>query len=135
MRRVITKAILALAVAALVGGAVVEAGGDEDRYRARLTVPRGSGDVSGQADFRERGSRRKFSVEVEGFRPGQLFDVMVAGEVVGTVLINNFGVGELDFDDRADPDDEDEPFPPKFPAINGGELVQVGTVSGTLQPK
>ena len=64
-----------------------------------------------------------------------MFDVMISGVVVGTVLIDNFGVGELDYDDRADADDQDRPFPRNFPELDGGEVVQVGPLTGTLQLK
>lgn len=111
------------------------AGGDEIRLRAELVAPDAAGDVSGKVDFRNRPqrARRQFSVQIEGLTPGQMFDVMVAGVAVGTVLIDDLGVGSLDYDDRANPDDMDEPFPANFPAIDGGEAVEIGLLDGTLQ--
>jgi hypothetical protein len=114
-----------------------QAGDDELRFRAQLIAPASAGDVSGQADFRLRDGQRKFSAEVEGSVPGEMFDVVVAGEIVGKVTIDALGVGDLNFDDNfeAGLDDPATQFPANFPAIDGGEMVVVGPLSGTLQPK
>jgi hypothetical protein len=130
------KRLIALTLTVILASAVIVVAGDDFRLRARLTARPEAGDVSGKADYSEEESgRREFSVEIEGFTPGDVFRIAVAGVVVGTVEINAFGVGELDFDDTAQPDDEDEPFPPNFPALSGGELVRVGPLRGRLQPR
>lgn len=135
-RHELTRWTVALVLMVLAGGSLAFAGGSETRLRSRLTTDRPR-DISGQVDFRNRldEGRRQFSVEIEGFSEGRMFDVMVAGVVVGTVTIDAFGFGNLDFDDTADPDDLDLPFPPNFPAVDGGERVEVGPLSGTLQLK
>ena len=120
--------------AVTVSGAAL-AGGNETRLRADLIAAAAAGDVSGKADFRARSARRKFSVEVEGFAPGTMFDVMVLGTPVGTITVDGTGVGNLDFDDTAGPGDADDPFPANFPALNGGEAVNAGPLAGNLQPK
>ena len=71
-----TCAVIALTFGMLTATSSTWAGGSELRLRAGLTG--GAGDIGGQADFRDRGSRRNFSVEVEGFAPGDMFDVSVA---------------------------------------------------------
>ena len=112
--------------------------GSELRTETRLRGPRATaGPMVGKAKFSDRQdrNRRKFSVEIERGTPGQMFDVMVSGVVVGTVLINNFGVGEIDFDDTAGPADRDQRFPRNFPEIDGGEVVQVGPLTGSMQLK
>ena len=170
---------------------------DELRLRTRLVGPVSGMALKGHADYRlreDQGGRRKFSVELENGTPGDLHDVLIAGEVVGTIEIDAFGRGEIDYDDNAgdsslsaargrsrggssdddsdsddsdddsggagssndDSDDSDgdsdsadsdddsddtpgandgfeEPFPPNFPGLNGGELIQVGPLSGTFQ--
>lgn len=120
--------------AVTVSGAAL-AGGEETRLRAELIAAAAAGDVSGRADYRERRARRKFSVEVEGFVPGTMFDVMVLGMPVGTITVDGTGAGNLDFDDTAGPGDADDPFPANFPALDGGEAVDVGPLAGNLQPK
>ena len=129
-----TFALLTISVSSL-----AMAGGGDTRLRTGLNAPIGAGDISGKAEFRQRGNngRRQFSVEVEGLAPGDMFDVMVAGVVVGTVRINDFGVGDINFDDNFEPgvDDPATIFPANFPALNGGELVRVGDLTGTLQRK
>lgn len=107
--------------------------GTRDLFRAPLLGDPGAGDVSGHADFRNESGFRRFSVEAEGLVPGDVHDVMVAGVVVGTVTVDALGIGQLELDDRLEPGDTELPFPASFPAINGGELVRVGPVSGTLQ--
>ncbi len=106
----------------------------EIRLEAKLVAPASAGDISGQAQYRDRG-RRQFSVQVEGLQPGDQFDVMISGAVVGTITIDNFGFGDLNYDDNFQPgkDDPATIFPSNFPALDGGELVVVGQLSGTLQ--
>jgi hypothetical protein len=127
----IGAAIGALLLTNPVGG-TARAGGDETRFRTDLD-PTTAADVSGGAEYREKRGRRKFSVEVEGFAPGSSFDVMIGGETVWTIVIGPAGLGEVNLDDTAGPNDGDDPFPADFPAIGGGELVKVGSVEGTLQ--
>lgn len=109
--------------------------GNEIRLRAELTAPASAGDVSGKADFRNRLSRlrRQFSVQIEGAAPGDMYDVMVAGVIVGTIVVNGAGIGEIGFDDTAGPNDQKVRFPRNFPDLDGGEIVQIGPLSGTLQ--
>ena len=127
----------AFTIVGLLGVNTAFAGGAEVRLETGLVAVAAAGDVSGAADFRNRldRGRRQFSVEVEGFTPGMQFDVTVAGVLVGTVEIDGFGTGGLDFDDTAQPDDFDAPFPAGFPSLDGGEQVVVGPLSGTLQSK
>lgn len=126
--------LAALVMMAQAIGQTALAGSDELRLRGELIAPATVGDVSGKADFSAKEGRRKFSVEIEGFAAGSMFDVEVANTIVGTVQVDAFGVGDLNFDDTADPDDLDQPFPANFPALNGGELVKVGPLEGNLQP-
>ena len=134
------SAILLIAVLALGFGVLATnqawAGSDETRLRVRLMAPVDAGDVSGQAKFRDRDGRRQFSAEIEGFADGELFDVMVSGVVVGTITINaNGGTGDLNYDDNFEPgvDDPATQFPANFPALDGGELVEIGLLRGALQ--
>ena len=130
IRRIIVGLVL-LGVA----GTGIALAGDSLRLRARLRADSSAGDISGNAKYRERDNgRRRFQLEVEGFRPGTVLDVVVDGVTVGSVTIDNLGVGELDFDTNIEPgDDEGQPFPANFPSLERGDRVQVGQLSGTLQ--
>lgn len=119
-------------------GSGLAAAGSELRLESRIRGPRqAAGPMSGKVTFRNRldEARRQFSVEIERGRPGDMFDVMISGVVIGTVMVDNFGIAELDFDDTADADDDDLPFPRNFPELDGGEVIQVGPLTGTLQLK
>ncbi len=132
-------AILLIAVLTLGFGVLATsqtwAGSDETRLRGRLMAPVDAGDVSGQAKFRDRDGRRQFSAEIEGFVDGDIFDVMVSGVVVGKIVIEPDGIGDLNYDDNFEPgvDDPATQFPANFPAIDGGELVQIDQLTGTLK--
>ena len=135
-----TKALGLIAglILTLSAGSGLAFAGSELRLESRIRGPRqAAGPVTGKVSFRNRldDVRRQFSVEVERGRPGEMFDVMISGVVVGTVIVNQFGTGELDYDDTADADDNDLPFPRNFPELDGGEVVQVGPLTGTLQLK
>lgn len=133
-----TKRLLATAALMAVLGSGVAMAGSELRTETRLKGPRASaGPMDGKAKFSNRldQARRKFSVEIERGNPGDMFDVMVSGVVVGTILVDKFGIGELDYDDAAGASDRDQRFPRNFPEIDGGEVVQVGPLTGTMQLK
>ena len=129
------KAIASMTVLSFLFSLVL-AGRAETRFEARLTAPASAGDVSGKVQYRDRG-RRQFSVEVEGLQPGDRYDVMISSAVVGTITIDAFGIGNLDYDSNFEPgfDDPATQFPPNFPALDGGEMVVVGSLSGTIQQK
>ena len=126
------------AVLALVGfvtSGIVFAG-DSLRLRAKLRAPSDFGDVSGHAKYRERDNgRRRFSAEIEGMIPGDRFEVVVDGVTVGVVTVDSFGVGELELDTNLEPGDDEGPLPGGFPGLRGGELVEIGPLSGTLERK
>jgi hypothetical protein len=133
-----SRTILAgITLMAILGSGIAIAG-NELRTQARLKGPRAAaGPMSGKAKFSNRldKARRKFSVEIERAAPGDMFDVMVSGVVVGTVLVDALGIAELDYDDTAGATDRDQRFPRNFPEIDGGEVVQVGPLTGTMQLK
>ncbi len=110
------------------------AGGDDrERLETRMRATVDAGDVSGKARWEVREGRRKFSVEIEGFTPGEAFAVLVNGVDTGVlVAVDNFGVGEVDLDDRAAEEVGDLPFPPNFPPVNAGDDVVVGPLKGTF---
>ena len=133
----VSTAVLALGFAVL-ATSQTWAGGAEVRLHTRLTASETAGDVGGPVDFRNQlhTERRQFSAELEGFNDGDMFDVMVSGVVVGKIIINEpDGVGDFNFDDNFEPGDDDPAtqFPANFPALDGGELVEIGPLTGTLQ--
>ncbi len=130
------RLVMVFTLVAFVGSSVAAfAGGTELRLRGRLMSPATIGDVSGKAEYRLKDGRRQFSIEIQGFQPGDVFDAMIAGAVIGTIVVDDFGIGDLNYDDNFEPgvDDPATLFPANFPALDGGELVQVGPLSGTLQ--
>ena len=132
MHTVIRHIVLGAVIAGLAG---VAYGNDLFRLRARLRADSSAGDISGAAKYREReNGRRRFQLEVEGFRPGTTLQVVVDGANVGSMTIDSLGVGEIDFDTNIEfGDDEGEPFPGNFPSLEEGDRIQVGQLSGTFQ--
>lgn len=135
-----TRKLVAAVTICLIAGGMTWAGGSELRLQAQITADPSAGDISGKVEFRQRfdkGGRRQFSAQIEGLEPGSMYDVMVAGIVVGKIVVDAAGVGDLNFDDNfeAGVDDPATQFPPNFPSLDGGERVEVGPLSGTLQAK
>ena len=87
---------------------------------------------SGKAELEDTEGEREFSVEVSGMKPGRRVNVSVARVVVGSIQIDDCGVGELAFADAPDPTEGEVPFPPNFPTLTGGEGVRVGPLWGKL---
>jgi hypothetical protein len=134
--RHIRRLTAATALLSMLAGGIALAG-TKLRLESRLTGTRAAGQMSGKVKFENEldKARRKFSVELERGKPGDMFDVMISGVVVGTVLIDGLGIGEIDYDDTAGPGDSDQRFPRNFPELDGGEVVQVGPLTGSLQFK
>jgi hypothetical protein len=59
---------------------------------------------SGHADYRARGSERRFSVEVEDVKlsQGTVLSILVQGVEVGTVALDGLGFADLNLDSRID---------------------------------
>jgi hypothetical protein len=109
---------------------------DEDRVRLRCKA-KGSADISMQARYEARGTRRKFRVEFEaapgtGFSPAQILTFTVAGLLVGSAPLIPVVTGdvevELEFDSKSS---GDLPFPPNFPtSVVSGVKVEVKKLNG-----
>ena len=102
-------------------------------------VLRGSGVTIGKAEYEveiEHGrTETEFEVEVYRASPGAVLPVTINGTQVGTLTVNAFGFGKLEYTNA--PDDFGElPFPAGFTAPAVGDVVSVGTgldaVTGTV---
>lgn len=104
----------------------------ETEYKAYMSA----NGVLGKAEYGEKNKngmlKKKFEAEVKGAAPGDTFDVVVDGIVVGTIVVGPSGKGKLEYTTHPD-SPHDQPFPPGFPAISDGTVVQIGSMSGTLR--
>lgn len=78
--------------------------------------PTNGGTADCRADYRERGNSMRLNVEVEDVSPNSTFTVEISGELIGTIMTNSFGIGELEQNTN------DGQVVPK---ILGGDLVQI----------
>jgi hypothetical protein len=98
-------------------------------------------DVSATARFERIGQRRKFTVEVEAavrssFRPGDILIIEVDNVRVGRIRLVRRAVnlvGDLNVDTTATAGDQARPFPPQFPAVSAGTVVEAGPMRCALQ--
>ena len=134
MRSLISKMGLAITMLAVFCVGIASAG-EVMKMRAKLRSETVVFAVSGTARYSELGPQhKKFSVEVEGFVPGSELDVLVNGAKVGTMKVDELGVGDLNYDSRIHPGDEDwQQFPADFPEMHLGDVVTVGRIIGTMQ--
>lgn len=81
--------------------------------------------AKGTAKYRDRGGEQEFQVEVENVKKlaGKKLSVFVNGNKVGTMQINQFGVGRLELNSSQGD---------KVPAIKSGSKVKVKTGAGVL---
>jgi hypothetical protein len=102
----------------------------------RLIARMSGGGASAKAKY-EAGPRRgvlvpKFSVEVEHARPGDKFEVSIAGRSFGIITANSLGVAKLEL--RRSPSGPNEkPIPADFPALKAGAVIKIGDMSGALR--
>lgn len=111
-------------------------GGSNHRVRADLG---GRTIASGRAEYRERVRNnqveQRFDVEVEDATPGEIMAIHVNGLMIGTLVVNDLGIGEFQLRTAAfidDPGDGD-PIPSGFPTLIAGDAVTVGPLSGTFE--
>ena len=111
-------------------------GGVDHRVRARLD---GDTPASGKAVYRERERNnqieQRFDVEVEDATPGEIMQIHVNDLMVGTLVINELGVGEFQLRTAAFIDDEGDgdPIPSGFPTLVEGDTVTVGSLGGVFE--
>jgi len=110
---------------------------NDNRVRMECDGDSSNEDASISAKYERKGSREKFSVDLEAqpggsFFAGDIVQINVDGQTVGTIELFDLGdiVGELNFDSTAQADDADLPFPANFPGISAGAMVQAGTQLG-----
>ena len=95
--------------------------------------------ASGKAKYRERTQnnviRQRFSVEVEDATPGDSLSVMIDGVMFGTIIVNDLGVGNLQFRtaEFIDNPGDGDPIPSEFPRIDPGAQITVGGMNGTFR--
>lgn len=136
LRKTIVPAIvLAVLALAFAHAQTALASGGWTKVKANLN---GAGPASGKAVYRERQHGRvleqRFSVEVEDAVPGEMMTVAVNGVVFGIIVIDDLGIGELEYRTPAfidDPGDGD-PIPDGFPTLHAGDDITVGPLSGTF---
>jgi hypothetical protein len=105
----------------------------------------GAGDTDFSAQYEERiekkGTRAKFRAEFEtsttdGFIAGQPVVFSVDAVVVGTLPLGSVGPGDLEAELRLDTNAQGrghkKPFPPTFPAIQAGSVLQAAVGSVVL---
>jgi len=136
MYRKLLFSVLVIAALALMNVRAQAGGSTTHRVRAELT---GNTAASGQADYRERMRKgvleQRFSIEVEDAVPGDILAVAVNGTVVGMIVINDLGIGELEYRTPQfidDPGDGD-PIPDGFPHLVQGDVCTVGPLSGMFE--
>src|SRR5262249_18585176 len=71
------------------------------------------------------------SVSIGGAPPNTMHDVTIKGVVVGTVMTDAEGEGQLTL--SSNPHGSQQPLPANFPTgVMAGDMVSVGTAAGTL---
>lgn len=140
MRSTILAALAATACLAAPALVATTTDAEASSRLIRRCTATGQSDISMQARYEVRGSRRKFKVEFEagptaGFSAGQMMTFTVAGDAVGRDALQTIVGGDLiaglEFDSKADDPDE-QPFPQNFPTIGNGTVVQVKGPTGTV---
>lgn len=123
------------------GATPSDAKNNSSRFRCDAA---GTGDTGLSVKYEERvqskGPRKKFEAEFEAAAPGSF----VAGQpvvisvdtiAVGTVPLVSVAPGELEaelkFDSKAHGRGQKKPFPPTFPVIQAGSMVEAA-VNGTV---
>jgi hypothetical protein len=100
----------------------------------------GTGTSFGEAEYENKDGERKFEVKAFNATPG-LYDVVIDGVSVGTLVVQSNKLGALEIADDAKPGRSDEiPIPANWPDVKPGTGVKLipkfagaTTVTGTLK--
>lgn len=114
---------------------------DQDAQRVRLRGDFGDATgPSGNVRYREflkpgRGFERRFQVEIEDAAEGEEFDIMVNGDLVGTLLADGSGQDEFELRTKKfiDNPNDGDPIPGSFPSLIEGDVVTVGPFAVTME--
>jgi hypothetical protein len=142
------KKLAVLSTALILTLAFTNVSAKDNRIRLKCKANTGDGlsSMSAKHITREgrRRTREKFQASFEatsdfGYAEGDILQVNVAGEIVGTMTlafqVNGDLGGDLDFDTNVDRDQPDTtvPFPANWPGAEKGSIVMVGTLGCSLQ--
>lgn len=109
------------------------ASNNDYKVRARMS---GTTLMSGQAKYRERTKNnileQRFSVQVEDGTPGATVTVKLNDLTLGTIVLDDFGMGELQFRTTVDDPGDGSPIPSGFPKVLVGDTISVGDISGSF---
>lgn len=141
MLKKIATTTAAAGVVGLAGMTTVYAGGggapDQIRVEARMEL--GNDQAQAKARYRDRFRNglleQRFDVQAEDFKPGAELVVSVNGTTVGSVFINDLGVGEMQLRTAEFIDDPGDgtPIGSEFPRLMPGDTVSVGPLDGIFE--
>lgn len=136
-RTLLSTLVLAVVAMLTIHTHAVAGGGNTSWQRVRANLS-GNTAASGKAVYRERlrngALEQRFSVEVEDAAPGSIMQVHINGILFGTFVVNDLGIGELEYRTPAfidDPGDGD-PIPDGFPTLVDGDAITVGPLAGVF---
>jgi len=129
---------IAFCVAALaaltVSSAALAGGGGRVRLQARMTA--GNDQAQAKSVYQERAVGGnltvRFKVEAEDFAPGTDLPVSINGSLIGTAIVNDLGIAEIQFRTVVDDPGDGLPLPSGFPRIAAGDTISVGSLKGTF---
>lgn len=116
-----------LADARCSGGISDDTGQDDESVEFRVPLENTGvlADISGYMKFEQEPTQSEFKVEVENAPPG-IYAVRVAGEVVGEIVVDDSGEGDIEFESPAGDDDPLLDFDPRDALVEvllDGEVV------------
>ena len=85
--------------------------------------------------FKNGGLMRRFDLEVEDAPAGAVYDIIINGQFIDEIVIND---SEVEYELRTaafiDDSDDGEPMPDSFPSLIAGDVIQVGPMTAVFQP-
>ena len=114
---------------------------DNSVQRVRLRGKFDDGQIEGKAEYRERfknsGLERRFQVEIEDAPAGVSYDILVNGQLVGTLVTGSGDETKFQLRTAAfiDSPGDGDPMPNSFPTIKVDDLVTIGPHSVTMKVK
>ena len=112
-------AVFAIAAIASLSGQFTLAAADMHETELKAIFTDVDGNEVGEAKYEQEDDESELKVELEGFTPNSIFDILFGGNVIGMIATDSEGNGEAKWE-------------PSIITVGGDDTIGVGTLVGTF---
>lgn len=112
-------AVFAIVTIAGLSGQISFAAADEHETELKAIFEDGDGNQVGEAKYEQEDDESELKIELEGFTPDSVFDILFGGNTIGMIATDSEGNGEAKWE-------------PSIIMVGGDDTIGVGSLVGTF---